>query len=94
MGMGLGAKEKNAIGGFKAVGGLKCYLIADLIQDFEISGKNGQCLLFVRVVSGSHHMMCPSAPRGPHEQQPQCWACGENACQSVWWHALVWDSFS
>lgn len=41
----LRAKEKNLINWFKAVKGLKCYLIADLIQDFEILRKSGQCSL-------------------------------------------------
>lgn len=47
----LRAKEKNLINWFKAVKGLKCYLIADLIQDFEILRKSGQMLAFIQGIS-------------------------------------------
>lgn len=64
----MSPKEKNLISCFKVVGGLKCYLIAGLIQDFEISRKSGQCPLLSKDFSS--HMIYKAAPRSSKCWQP------------------------
>lgn len=84
--------EKNLVNWFKVVGGLKCYLIAGLIQDFEISRKSGQCLLVSEGFLQSYDVQ--TSPGGSRRRQSLCRGVhGEKEPRSTW-DVLAWESFS
>lgn len=83
-------KEENLINWFKVVGGLKCDLIAGLIQDFQISRKSGQCLLLSEGFEQSYDQQTsPWEQQSPYRDEQsgerELWGAGA---------VLVWESFS
>lgn len=86
-GGGLRTKEKSSINWFKAVGGLKCYLIVDLTQDFDMLRKVDNACFYPKDFSS--HMICTPAP-----WSGLCWGvCGEEELENAW-DVLVWESLS